>query len=181
MTGIATELRHPKEGDTSSVEFQYVKADFIAAYQLFAAPTRRRWILLLMSALVLAAAIFMYSREVSQTIVAFIIISVGGALGTLAEFYAYFPWRARRDWAKSPLSHLEYKFTLLSDGITLQNPRGISRLQWNDFLRWRTNGKTTLIFLSPTTYLHFPARLAELGFPMDRMKVELVRALGPPS
>jgi hypothetical protein len=29
-------------------------------------------------------------------------------------------------------------------------------------------------------YLHFPARLAELGFPMDRLKVELLRGLGSP-
>jgi hypothetical protein len=180
MTVSVTELLDAKGGNASSVEFQYVKTDFIAAYQLRAASTRRRWILQLMSVLVLAAGIFMYAREISQTIVAVAVISVAGALGALAEFYIYFPWRARRDFAKSPLFHLEYKFTLLSEGITLQNARGISRLHWNDFLSWRTNKRTTLIFISPTTFIHFPARLAELGFPVDRLKVELSRALGPP-
>lgn len=181
MTVNVNELLEPKESNASSVEFQYVKADFIAAYQLRAAPTRRRWMLLSILVLILAAAIFMYSREIGQTIVAIAFISVGGVLGALAEVHVYVPWRARRDFAKSPLAHLEHKFTLLSEGITLQNARGsISRLQWNDFLRWRTNKRTTIIFVSPTIFIHFPARLAELGFPVDRLKIELSRALGPP-
>ena len=180
MTIRATELHDPKESNVPSVEFQFVKADFIDAYQLRAAPTRRRWMLLLMSVLVLAAAIFMCSREISWTIVAVAFISVGGALGALAEFHVYVPWRARRDFAKSPLAHLEHTFTLLSEGITIQNARGsISRLQWSDFLSWRTNKRTTLVFLSPTILIHFPARLAGSGFPVDRLKVELSRALGP--
>jgi hypothetical protein len=181
MTISVTGLLDPMESNASAVEIQFAKADLIAAYQLRAAPTRRRWTLLLMSVLVLAAVIFMYSREISQTIVAVAFISFGGALGALAEFHVYVPWRARRDFAKSPLAHLEHKFTLLSEGITIQNVRGsISRLQWNDFLRWRTNKRTTIIFLSPTIFIHFPARLAELGFPVDRLKDELSRALGPP-
>jgi hypothetical protein len=83
--------------------------------------------------------------------------------------------------------HLEHKLTLRPEGIALQSPRGISTLQWKDFIRWRTNSKTTLIYTSPNTYIHFPARLAELGFPMDRLKAQLAlimtqprRAGGPP-
>jgi hypothetical protein len=180
MTSIAHAFHESKERDTASVEFQYVKADFIAAYQLHGAPTRTIWILLLMLALVLIGATFIHLREVSQTILAVAIILVGGALGMFAVLSVYLPWLARRNFAKYPLSHLEHKLTLQSEGITLQSPRGINTLQWKDFLRWRTNGKTTLIYASPNIYIHFPARLAELGFPVDRLKVELLRGLGPP-
>jgi hypothetical protein len=179
MTGIAN-AHELKECDTSSVEFQYVKADFIAAYQLHSTPTRTIWILLLMSALFITGAIFIHLRELSQTILVDTIMLVGAALGMLAVLCVYLPWLARRNFAKYPLSHLEHKLTLQPEGITLQSPRGISTLQWKDFLRWRTNGKTTLIYASPNIYIHFPARLAELGFPIDRLKVELLRGLGPP-
>jgi hypothetical protein len=101
-------------------------------------------------------------------------------LGIFAVLYVYLPWLARRCFAKYPLSHLGHKLTLQSEGITLRSPRGINALQWKDFTRWRTNGKTTLIYASPNIYIHFPARLADLGFPMDRLKVELSRGLGPP-
>jgi hypothetical protein len=174
-----TSAHETKERDTSSVEFQYVKADFIAAYQLHGAPTRTIWILMLTSALVLAGAIFIHFRELSQAMLSIAIILVGAALGMFAVLYVYLPWLARRTFAKYPLSHLEHKLTLRSEGITLQSPRGINTLQWKDFIRWRTNGKTTLIYASPNIYIHFPARLVELGFPMDRLRVELLRGLGP--
>jgi hypothetical protein len=170
----------PKERATASVEFQYVEADFIAAYQLHAAATRTIWILLLILALVLVAAAFIHLREISQTILAVAIIFVGAALGMFAVLYVYLPWFARRSFTNYPLSHLGQKLTLQSEGITLQSPRGMNTLQWKDFIRWRTNGKTTLIYASPSSYIHFPARLAELGFPMDRLKAELLRGLGPP-
>jgi hypothetical protein len=126
-------------------------------------------------ALVLTGATFIHLREVSQTILAITTILGGAALGAFGVLYVYLWWLARHNFAKSRLSHLEYKLTQQSEGITIQNPRGISALQWKDFLRWRTSGKTTLIYVSPTTYFHFPARLAELGFPMNRLKVKLMR------
>src|ERR1700730_10071336 len=175
-----TSAHDPKEPATASVEFQYVEADFIAAYQLHAAATRTIWIWLLILALVLVAAAFIHLREVSQTILVVAIIFVRAALGMFAVLYVYLPWLARPSFAKYPLSHLGQKLTLQSEGIILQSPRGINTLQWKDFIRWRTNGKTTLIYASPNIYIHFPARLAELGFPMDRLKVELLRGLGPP-
>jgi hypothetical protein len=177
---MLTSAYEPKERDTASVEFQYVEADFIAACQLHGAGTRTVWTLLLMLALVLVGAIFIHLREVSQTILVVAVILVGAALGMFAVLCVYLPWVARRSFAKYPLAHLGHKLTLQSEGITIQSPRGISTLQWKDFIRWRTNGKTTLIYASPNIYIHFPARLAELGFPMDRLKVELLRGLGPP-
>lgn len=174
-----TSARDPKERVTASVEFQYVEADFIAAYQLHGAPTRTTWIFLLMSALVVTSATFIHLREVSQTVLTVAIILVGAALGMFAVLHVYLPWLARRSFAKYPLAHLEHKLTLQSEGFTLQSPRGISTVQWKDFIRWRTNGKTTLIYASPNIYIHFPARLVELGFPMDRLKVELLHGIGP--
>jgi YcxB-like protein len=180
MTGTANELHRPTEGDAPSVEFQYVERDFIAAAQLYATPTRKRRIFILLLVLVVAAVTFMYFRQVHQTIVIVAMMLVGGKLGGFVELYAYLPWKIRCNLARSPLSHVEHKLTLRPEGISVQSPRGENALQWNDFLRWRTNEKTTLIFLSPVQYLHFPARLAELGFPIDRLKVELARELGPP-
>lgn len=134
---------------------------------------------MLTAALVLAGAIFIHFRELSQTMLTVAVILVGAALGMFAVLYIYLPRLARRTFAKYPVSHLEHKLTLRSEGITLQSPRGINTLQWKDFIRWRANGKTTLIYASPNIYIHFPARLVELGFPMDRLKVELLRGVGP--
>lgn len=179
MTGIASAFHDPEECDTDSVEFQYVKADFIAAYQLHGAATRRVWALVLVLALVMGGATFFHLREVTQPILAVAVVLVGAVLGTLAFAYVILPWLARRTFAKYPLSHLAHKLVLRPEGITLQSPRGINTLQWKDFIRWRTNSKTILIYTSPSTFIHFPTRLAKLGFPMDRLKVGLLRELGP--
>jgi hypothetical protein len=133
-----------------------------------------------MFSLLIAGATFMHLREVSQTILITAIILAGGAIGMFAVSRVCRPWLACRLYAKYPLAHLEHKLTLRSEGITLQSPRGIISLQWKDFLRWRTNGKTTLIYTSPNTFIIVPTRLAEVGFPMDRLKVELLHGLGPP-
>ncbi|WP_426413908.1 YcxB family protein [Bradyrhizobium ganzhouense] len=180
MTGITNAFHEPEECDTGSVELQYVKADFIAAYQLHGAATRRVWTLVLVLALVIGGATFFHLREVTPTILAVAVVLIGAVLGTLAFACVILPWLARRTFARYPLSHLAHKLVLRPEGITLQSPRGISTLQWKDFIRWRTNSKTILIYTSPSTFIHFPARLAELGFPMDRLKVGLLRELGPP-
>ena len=173
---------HPND-DAASVEFRYAATDLIAAYQLHRTSTRRRLILSVLGCIV-AAAVCVYLGEkrgaTAYTIVVLILSAVVAALYGLAAVYVYLPWRARRNFANSPLSHLKLKLTLQSEGITLQSPLGVTTLPWKDFLRWRANGKTTLIYASPTLFFHFPARLAELGFPMERLKIELSRGLGPP-
>jgi len=169
------------ESEIGSVEFQYLRADFVAACQLHGAPTRRVWTLVLMLALVTGGVTFIHLREVTLMLLAIAITLVGAVLGTLASVYVYLPWLARRNFARYPLSHLAQKSVLRPEGITLQSPRGIATLQWSDFIRWRINSKTILIYTSPGTFIHFPARLAELGFPMDRLKAGLSRELGSPS
>src|SRR5882762_7288530 len=75
-----TSAHDPNEPATASVEFQYVEADFIAAYQLHAAATRTIWILLLILALVLVAATLIHLREVSRTMLVVAIILVGAVV-----------------------------------------------------------------------------------------------------
>jgi len=56
----------------------------------------------------------------------------------------------------------------------------VSTLLWQDFIKWRANGKLILAYLSPRLYVIFPARLAMTGFPMDHLKEKLTQEIGPP-
>lgn len=167
------------EGEITSVEFQSVEADFVAAYQLHGAPTRRIWLVLSISAVVFVSAVLAYRLD-TERILFVIACLIGGLLGGLATRYIYYPWQARRAFAQYPLARLTSKLTLRPEGIAVESPRGVSALQWADFIRWRANSKILLLYTSPHIFLFLPTRLTELGFPIDRLKDGLSRGLGPP-
>ena len=160
-------------------EFRYSAEDYVAAYQLQAAPTRR--LLLYAVLMVLACATFFYFATDPD----FALWSLGWLPVTVVVWYAIIwtvlvPWRARHTYARHPLAHMPIRLSLRPEGLHSEHPRGTSTLLWKDFIRWRAGRKTVLFYTSPRIFMHVPARIAESGFPYEELKAALARELGPP-
>lgn len=170
----------PETDHAASIEFQYIKADLIAAYCLHRGATRRQMMLSILGIMFSVATIIYLGEkrgEVGYAIVVLTILLSTTLSVSLIYVSLYLTWLARRNIGKYPR---EFRLALRPEGITLQSSRTIKTLQWADFIRWRTNSKTTLVYVSPGTFIHFPTRLAEFGFPMEHLRAELLRGLGHP-
>lgn len=166
------------------VEYQYTKDDYATAFQLHFTPTRSGWPICALIVLAMCIAFLFFLRAESAPLLAQIIVPIGAALGgVLGGFFAWAviaPWKGRRIYAKQPLAQLAKSIALRADGLHSQSARGESTLLWRDFISWRTNGKTTLLYVSPHMFIIIPARFAALGFPTDDLKATLTREMGPP-
>jgi hypothetical protein len=167
-----------------SVEYQYTKADYATAFQLHYTPTRFGWPICALIVLIMCIAFFFVLRAESAPLWIQILLPIGAALGgILGGVFAWAvgsPWTGRRIFAKQPLAHLAMSIALRTDGLHSRSARGESTLLWQDFISWRTNGKTTLLYASPHMFFIIPARFAALGFPTDDLKATLTREIGPP-
>jgi hypothetical protein len=167
-----------------SVEYQYTKDDYATAFQLHFTPTRFGWSICALIILIMFIALFFFLRAESASLWFQILLPVGAALGgVLGGFIGWAvicPWNGRRTYAKQPLAHLAKSIALRTDGLHSQSARGESTFLWRDFISWRTNSKTTLLYLSPHLFIIIPARFAALGFPTDDLKATLTREMGPP-
>jgi hypothetical protein len=61
------------------------------------------------------------------------------------------------------LSQLSRKIELRPDGLRYQSPRCEVTIVWQDLIKWRVSGKTTL-----------------LDFPLDDLRAALTIEVGPP-
>ncbi|MGD0720528.1 MAG: YcxB family protein [Roseiarcus sp.] len=165
-----------------SIEFTYSVEDFIASYKLASAPTRRIWLVGALCAL--AAGAFLFAVEASR-LEAFLIwlpALAGAAIGGLAQWAVYVPWRARRIYGRYPLADRPRRFSLDREGLRIGTERGEILMSWTDFTRWRANRKTILLYTSPGgAFVPVPARLAALGFPIAALESALAREVGPAS
>jgi hypothetical protein len=167
-----------------SAEFQLTKDDFAAAYQLHFVLTRSGW---LFCALFVSASctamLFLLRYENAPLWVQLLLpvfMMLGGALAGTAAWAVFAPWLGRRTYARQPLARLTMRITLRPEGLRFQSSRGDSTLLWKDFISWRANSKTTLLYVSPHSFLHIPARLGALGFSTDDLKATLAREIGAP-
>jgi len=123
---------------------------------------------------------YILTRDLLLSAFLMTVIIIGSLLLVTVISFVLIPWSERRVYAKTPLHQLPRRIALRADGIETQSERAHGMLRWGDFVRWRSNARTTLIYVSPQQYLLFPARLASLGFPLDELKAALTRELGPP-
>jgi hypothetical protein len=165
--------------DPASIEVKYTRDDHIAAQRLHSAPTLRS---LLVAILFMCAAVALVyildSAEAALVTAPFFVI--GGVLGGLFGWGIYVPRAARRNYARYPLAQLRIRLSLLPEGVSTQSERGKTTLLWKDFIQWRTNDKTILLYVSPRMFLFIPTRLATEGFPIDTLRERARRELGPP-
>lgn len=161
------------------VEFQYTKQDYIDAQRLHVTPTRRMWLWLVLYFMALVA-VFLFTGGYSTSLSGLLWLSAVWALLCLILWFVYVPWSASRTYAKHPLAHLTMHIALRSEGLCCRSPRGENILLWQDFIRWRVNEKTILLYLSPRTFWVIPERLTTSGFPVKELKIALIRELGLP-
>jgi hypothetical protein len=170
--------------DYPSVEVQYTKEDFVAAYQLSTSFTRRGWLLLILCILLICIAAFFFFRYEGASLrfqlLVPLYIALGYGLYGLAARGLAVPWLGRRAYARQPPTLVTNRIELRPEGLRFQSPRGESTILWRDFSKWRANSKTTLLYMTPGWFLPIPARLTALGFPMDDLKAALTRELGVP-
>ncbi len=163
-------------------EIQYTKEDFVAAYQLSAKPTRLGWLMLLLAPIIgSTVAVFLNPSPGVVRWTVIWIATLSGVLIFLAINSAILiPWRIGRSHTRYPLAHLPHRFSLGQDSLSFQSARGESALQWKDFIRWRADRLTILLYQSPHVFIILPTRLAALGFPINDLKAALTRELGTP-
>jgi hypothetical protein len=167
-----------------SVTFNCTKDDFATAFQLHYVPTRSGWIVCALIILIGYTAFFFFLRSdgapLSVQILLPLCVPIGGVLSAIFGWAIYMPWAGRRMHARQPLAHIPKSLALRAEGLHTQSERGESTMLWQDFIWWRANSKTTLLYLSPCMFILVPARLAALGFPIDDLKGALEREIGPP-
>ena len=168
----------------TTVQLQYTKEDYIAAQKLhWSLSTRTKWLcglLIISSAAVALILLAMPSAARYRSwapFFAFLPIVSLAYYYCLIWFYVLFV--APRNFKKHPIFQIPQRLSLTSEGIRCESDRGVSTLRWQDFIKWRANGKLTLAYLSPRLFIIFPARLATAGFPMDRVMEKLAEELGP--
>jgi hypothetical protein len=171
------------DDDNSSVEFQYIEDDFNAASWLSKFPTRRKWFVIMLLFPMVSSTIMVLTatdQSIGLWLQLWMIFFIGLPLGILVTLAAACPLYAKRLHKNYPLVHLPTRLTLRPEGLRFQTARGESNLLWKDFIRWRTNNKTVLLYPAPRLFLIIPARLATLGFPIADLKAALTREIGPP-
>lgn len=171
-----------------SAQLQYTKDDYTAAQKLhWSLSIRAKWaygLLIICSAAVAlilqatpSAAWYRSWAHSWAPVFAFMPIFALVYYYCLIWFYVQF--FVPRNFNKNPLAQLPQRLTLTPEGIRCESDRGVSTILWQDFIKWRANGKLTLAYLSPRLFIIFPARLATAGFPMDRLKEKLTEEFGP--
>jgi hypothetical protein len=173
-------------GNFPAVEFQYTKDDFSAAYQLGCSLTRRGLLFCVLLILLICIGEFLLIHEGNEggslwfrlSLPARTALAVAPCLIAVRAFL--WLWIGRLTYARSPLGQLSRKIELRPEGLRYQSPRGEVTIVWQDLIKWRAGSKTTLLYTGPTMFVHVPARLALLGFPLDDLRAALTREVGPP-
>jgi hypothetical protein len=168
----------------TSVQLQYTKQDYIAAQKLhWSLSSRGKWVYGVFIVSSAAVAIILSATSSAARYHSWAPFFAFVPIVTLVYYYCLISFYvlvvAPRNFKKHPIFQLPQRLTFTSEGIRYESERGMSTLLWQDFIKWRANGKLTLAYLSPRLFMIFPARLAMAGFPMDRLKEKLTEELGP--
>jgi len=172
MTNIDT-----VSGDAGFVEFRPTPKDLLDAQRLHAYRSKLSACIRLVLFLLAVAGI---TYALTQDLVAIYFTVGGGLIGTIGHYFLYLPWHARNNFKKQPTLQFTYRYALRPEGLDAESPRGHVLIQWKDFIRWRANNKTTLLYIGPRLFYFIPSHLAELGFPIEELRTSLRRELGPP-
>lgn len=158
-----------KDAAPQGVAFRYQAHDFIDAYRLGSRITRRGAAGLAALALLMIAWVFWSEPDWIARLVTIGAGLVGGCTAAILYRFVYVPWLARRHFANYPLARLETGFAVDDDALVLTSDRTSSRLLWRDFIAWRANERTVLLYTAPRISYVVPRRIAGQGFPFDRL------------
>lgn len=175
---MTIEAQAEGDGATAGVSFRYEVRDFIHAYRLSTRPGPRRAALLALAIAAIFGAIFWYEPDWDARLVACVSSAIGGLAVFLLHRYVYLPLYARRLFANYPMLLVERSLSLEPDGVRDVTDRTNALLVWRDFVNWRADDKSVLLYTSPRLFIVVPARLAQQGFPVDELKSALAREFG---
>lgn len=179
--GLNETLSAVPTNDENYTTFRYTTEDFIAAYRLHSVRLYRNILIFVLAAIACFLVLDYLRGETPLGTFLDLIGSIVCVGPVLAAYHVLLPWWTRRDFARQPLNKLEYRIALRPEGLAIDSERGHTLLLWKDFIRWRKNDKTTLIYLSPRLFQNFPSRLVGLGFPVDELRTALAREVGAPA
>ena len=170
--------------ETTRVELQYTKQDYIAAQKLhWSLSLRTKWVYGLFIISSAAVALILSATPSAAWYHSWAPFFAFVPIVTLVYYYCliwfYVRLVAARNFKRHPIMQLPQRLTFTSEGIRYESNRGVSTLLWQDFIKWRADGKLILAYLSPRLFMIYPARLATAGFPLDRLKEKLIQELGP--
>ncbi|MET4575465.1 YcxB family protein [Ottowia thiooxydans] len=155
--------------------FRLSERDYVKAGALYARPTRRVWIfLVLMLALVLVCLLLGSSRLRFAALGGML----GGLLVGLAIHFVISPWLLKRHYRRYKAIQEEQVVSLHDDYVRYSSPDGESRLAWNKVLKWRHNADYVLVYPMPRLYYVVPTAVAAQGFDVDRLKAVLNQKVG---
>ncbi len=172
--------------DGSSVELQYIKDDFTIACWLDRMSTRGQWLSIMLYLPVVSSTITILlagDRSVANWFSFWLFYLFIIPLSILAFLAVFCPWYGKRVYNNYPLFHVTTRMMLRPEGLLFQSSRGESNFLWKDFIHWRANDKTILLYvsdISPHLFLHIPTRLTTLGFSINDLNATLHRELGAP-
>jgi hypothetical protein len=154
-------------------EIKYSAQDFIDAQRLHCEPRIRDWIVI---ALITIPIGFFIANDPDNSIWGLFPIAVIALWAVIRWLYA--PWMANRNYRMQPLAQIHQSFALHPDGLEIRNARGEGKYLWTDFIYWRANKSSVLLYISPMIYLVLPMRLGALGFPIEELKAHLTEKIG---
>jgi YcxB-like protein len=170
--------------ETTTVELQYTKQDYVGAQKLHRRLSiRAKWVCGLVVISSAAVALILQAAPSPAWYHSWAPFFAFVPIGSLIYYYCLIWFYARfvAAWTfkRHPILQLPKRLTFTAEGIRYESDRGASTLLWRDFIKWRSDGKLILAYLSPRLFVMFPARLATAGFPMARLKEKLTEQLGP--
>ncbi|MBA8882068.1 YcxB family protein [Phyllobacterium myrsinacearum] len=163
-----------QEAELVWTEVKYTKQDFIRAQQLHSAPRIRDWVVLLLIGI--PTGLFALDDHRKSI---WLLIPAGMILVGAVMRWIYTPWFASRNYNMQPLAHVVLSFAFDPDCLWSRSERGESKLLWKDFIRWRSNDTSVLLYMSPSMFLVIPARIGASGFPIAELKHALDNNVGP--
>ena len=112
--------------DFPSVEVQYTKDDYVAGYQLATSFTRRGWLIVILSVLLICIAAFFFFRydgaSLRLQLLVPVYIALGYAVYGLAARGLAVPWLGRRAYARQPPALLPRKNRTPPGRIAVSSP-----------------------------------------------------------
>jgi hypothetical protein len=167
-----------------TILLNYIPDDYAAAYQQFwLGPKWRRDTAIAAGVLLVSSFLLLYLLlgepiSVSMNISAFGLL--GGIVIALVGWRFWMPALGRRYFKVHPLAHITTSMSILPEGLRFKSSRGQTTVLWKDFIGWRADGKSTLLFPSPGVFYVIPTRLHSAEFPITDLHAALFREVGPP-
>jgi hypothetical protein len=156
-----------------SVAIVYTAEDFLDGQRLHTRASPRTRIGLGVVLALAFVSFLLWEPDHGAVIFASLLGVVGGVLVYGLFYGLYLPTVVRRAFANYPRAKAEHVYRLEPEGLRIATSNGAGLSPWSDFIAWRGDGRTTILYTSPRLFLILPARLEDLGFPYAQMQARL--------